>query len=177
VQTKNAINYNKLRFRKNIRPVSDAAPLIYTCDIKVKLSKSSLYWKWTDFEKHWENALCSMQHKIIQCWIVLLIWQKFLVILNTWEWWELQISHKICIWCNTHEVLVMRHMWANSGGGHWNKCQECVKKKTEKAMLRLRLDRYLKGYGLNRLFNKNAMFFCVFKKQNTTKYWKIWLIF
>ena len=40
-------------------------------------------------------------------------------------------------------------------------------------MLRLRYDRYLKGYGLNRLFNKNVMFFASSRntiRQNIEKY-------
>ena len=31
---------------------------------------------------------------------------------------QLQISQKSRIWRNTHAVLVMRHIQANSGGGH-----------------------------------------------------------
>jgi hypothetical protein len=40
-------------------------------------------------------------------------------------------------------------------------------------MPRLRYDRYLKGYGLNRLFNKNVMFFASSRneiRQNIEKY-------
>jgi aspartyl/asparaginyl beta-hydroxylase (cupin superfamily) len=64
-------------------------------------------------------------------------------------------------------------MRANTGGGHWKECQECVKNKTEQAILWLRYDRYLKGYGLNRLFNKNVMFFASSRntiRQNIEKY-------